>query len=438
VPRNWSNIPFPPARFPFFYGWVLLAATTVGIVASIPGQTMGVGIFTDFLIEELGLTRSQLSLAYAIGTIASGFLLPMAGSWVDRFGVRVTGVAAAIGLGLSLVVLSHITGIAAALPFGTTLAPMSAILGCFLCLRFFGQGCITMIARVAIGRWFDKRRGRAVALMGIVTAFSFNSSPNLLNYLVNTYTWRGAALVLAAMVGLGMTVITILFYRDTPESCGLTMDGHVEPETDGDGPSIPARVTREFTRREASRTLAFWAYSFGPSAQGLVMTAVTFHMASLGAEAGLDRDTAYDLFIPMALFSVLSNTVGGWLSDRIDLKWILAFMMVTQAGGILGLTALNMPLGQAFFILGYGCSGGLFATMTTVPFPRFFGREHLGAISGLNMSIMVFASALGPYLFSAGFDYFGSYEEVTLACLAMPAAVIVVAWMAGDPQKGDV
>lgn len=435
MPRNWSNIPFPPARVPFFYGWVVLAAATVGIVASIPGQTMGVGIFTDFLIEELGLTRSQLSLAYALGTICSGLLLPKAGTWLDRFGIRVTGALAAVGLGLSMVLLANTTHLIAKLPLGQPYGALLVIFVCFLCLRFFGQGCVTMAARVAVGKWFDRYRGRAVALMGIVTAFSFNASPNFLNYLVRAHEWQGAALILAAIVGLGMTVITVLFYRDNPEDCGLTMDGVVaQKETAGGGKTNAVPRFREFTRAEAVRTLAFWAFTFGPATQGLVMTAITFHMASIGAEAGLDRKAAYDLFLPMAFVSVASNTFGGWLSDRIQLKWLLGFMMLMQATGIVGLAALEKSVGPALFYIGHGASGGLFAILTTVVLPRFYGRSHLGAISGVNMSIMVFASALGPFLFSAGHDVFGSYRAVTLACLIMPLTVTALGWIARDPQ----
>jgi len=437
VRRNWSNFPFAPAKLPFFYGWVLLGAATLGMLSSIPGQTMGVGIFTDFLLVVLHLDRSQLSLAYALGTIGSGLMLPLAGSWVDRLGIRLTGAASAIGLALSLVMLSQVTAIAGLVPFPDPVGPFAAIFLCFMCLRFFGQGCITMIARVAVGKWFDKRRGRAVALMGVFTAFSFNASPAFLNYLVRTWEWYGAALILAAIVGLGMTLVSLLFYRDSPEACGLRMDGKAI-SLDANGVEISApRPLREFTRGEAVRTLAFWAYSLGPATQGLVMTAITFHMASLGTEFGLDRDAAYALFLPMAFFSVTSNMIGGWLSDRIDLKWILGFMMAMQAVGIVGLATLDSPAGRWLFIVGHGCSGGLFATMTTVPFPRFFGRAHLGAISGLNMSVMVFASAVGPFLFSAGFDYFGSYRAVTLACLIMPVMVAVLGWVAKDPRAAS-
>jgi len=432
---KWSNIPFAPARLPFFYGWVLLAAATIGIVASIPGQTMGVGIFTEFLLETLGLSRSELSLAYALGTIASGMLLPRAGKAVDYFGVRPFGVFACVGLALSAVMLSQITAIAAAIPLGAHLAAQVAVFVCFLCLRFFGQGSLTMVSRVAIGKWFNRYRGRSVAIMGVFTAFSFNSSPLFLNHLLDTYGGPGAALVLAAIVGIGMTAIALIFFRDSPEECGLRMDGIPEPEFDSDSPAIPPRETRQFSLAEARKTLAFWAFTSGPATQGLIMTAITFHMASLGAEAGLTREEAYAVFIPMAFFSVASNVIGGWLADRIDLRWILGFMMLMQMVGIVGLTAMGTPIGWWALIVGHGCSGGLFATLTTVPLPRFFGRQHLGAISGLSLSVMVYASAAGPYLFSKGLDIFGSYRAVTLACLSLPASICVLGAIARDPQE---
>ena len=105
---SWNNIPFAPKRCPFFYGWVIVAVATITTVASVPGQTMGVGVFTDDLILSLGLSRVQLSTAYMIGTIGSSFVLPVAGNLIDRLGVRFMVVIAATGLGLSLVGFSNL------------------------------------------------------------------------------------------------------------------------------------------------------------------------------------------------------------------------------------------------------------------------------------------------------------------------------------------
>ena len=104
---SWVDVPFAPRRWPCFYGWVVLAAATVTMISSIPGQTMGVSVFTDFLIEALGLTREQLSRAYMFGTICSGLCLPFAGKLLDRVGIRVMAILAAAGLAGSLIVLSQ-------------------------------------------------------------------------------------------------------------------------------------------------------------------------------------------------------------------------------------------------------------------------------------------------------------------------------------------
>ena len=90
------DLPFAPARLPFFYGWWIVVVATVGIVMSVPGQTMGVSVFTDHLLAATGLSRLQLSMTYLVGTLASSLLLPRGGSLLDRHGSRVTSMAACL------------------------------------------------------------------------------------------------------------------------------------------------------------------------------------------------------------------------------------------------------------------------------------------------------------------------------------------------------
>ena len=94
-----ANFPFSPLRFPLFYGWCIVIFTTLGMIASIPGQTMGVGVYTDFLIQNSHLNRIQISMAYMTGTILSSLLLPLAGRYYDLVGGRIMIVFAGIGMG---------------------------------------------------------------------------------------------------------------------------------------------------------------------------------------------------------------------------------------------------------------------------------------------------------------------------------------------------
>ena len=228
--HNFADFPFAPRRFPFFYGWVIVAVSTLVIIASIPGQTMAVGVFTDHLIEALGVTRGQLSLAYMLGTVASGFMLPLAGRLLDKFGVRVMAIVASVGLAVGLVAMSRSDRIAqmvgTALPDKYLIYPaMIVITLCFLMVRFFGQGSLTMIGRVAMGKWFNHRRGIATAISGVFVTFGFNSAPSLLDGLIKLVTWRSACVILAGAIAAVISVIAWVFYRDNPEQCGLVMDG---------------------------------------------------------------------------------------------------------------------------------------------------------------------------------------------------------------------
>ena len=178
----------PPASYPFFYGWVIVAAATLGTIMSIPGQTMGVSVFTDHLINDpaIALGREDLALAYLLGTLASAVLLPVAGYFFDRLGARKMIIIASPCMGLTLwllsstrEVISAITGTQSSLPPGADQAGVAfLVLSCgFLLVRFWGQGVLTMVSRAMLGKWFRERRGIASGISGIFVSASFAGAP---------------------------------------------------------------------------------------------------------------------------------------------------------------------------------------------------------------------------------------------------------------------
>lgn len=437
---NSNDFPFSPRKFPFFYGWVVVAAATVGMYASIPGQTMGVSVFTDSLMEALGLTRLQLSTAYLWGTICSGFMLIRIGALVDRMGVRRTVVVASIGLALGLAGLGFSGEIANAISAHfrpaarMPIAMATGIVG-FFCIRFMGQGILTMSSRIMMGKWFNRKRGLAIGVSGLFVTFGFGSSPIFLNALIDYLGWQQAYLALAGLIGVGMSVVGWALYRERPEDCGLYPDGILDPRVEDESPSNPSVATREFTVKEARKSYVFWVFSAGLGTQGLVVTAVTFHIMSIARASGLTEEQGIAIFLPIALMSAASNFVAGWVSDKTKLKYVLMAMMAMQALGTVGLYFMDHPLGRLMLILGFGASGGMFGTLVGVAWPRFFGLAHLGAISSLNMSVMVFSSALGPFLFGLSEQRTGSYSISIGACLLLPLLVFVAAIRANSPQK---
>ena len=88
-------------------------------------------------------------------------------------------------------------------------------------------------------------------------------------------------------------------------------------------------------------------------------------------------------------------------------------------------------------ILGWGGAGGLFATLLNVAMPNFFGRTHLGAISSIQMSAMVAASAIGPTFLAASKTFLGSYQAGLLWACALSTGVFLFALFAPGAPRND-
>ncbi|MBO24369.1 MAG: MFS transporter [Verrucomicrobiales bacterium] len=427
--------PFAPSRFPFFYGWVIVFAATIGSIFSIPGQTMGFSVFTDVLIEELGLSRVQLSLAYCLGTVASGLTLPWLGRVLDRWGERRMAVASVLATGLVLFYLANCGVISQALGQALPAAAAAFIvigLG-FYMIRAAAQGVLSMTCRNAIGKWFDHRRGLALAISGVLVSFSYSFAPRGLDWLIDRYGYDGAWLRMGVVTIVIMAPIAWLLFRDTPEEAGLEMDGGKVASAAAANPDM--QIHREFTRGEALRDYSFWVFNLTFSFYGLYATAFTFHILSLASEYQFADERILSLFVPIAATSVLTNLVFGAINARLRLKWLLLVMNLGCLSATLGMLFLDKPGGVPAYVIGNGIASGGFVSLTGIVFPRFYGRLHLGAISGVNMSAMVIASGLGPLAFGLCQQFSGSYRGILVASVFVPTLLALLSLKADNPQR---
>lgn len=431
------DFPFSPAKFPIFYGWAILVASVLGVLTSIPGQTIGVSVFTDHLIAATGLSRLDLANAYLVGTLTSGCLLPFGGKLLDRLGARVIVVLAAVGLGLTLSYLALCDRLSALISASLslearTVAAVLLVVG-FVSLRFCGQGMLTMTSRTMLGKWFDRRRGQASGIEGIFVAFGFAIAPYGFSQAIALLGWRGTWLTLAAIVGVGMSSVGWLLFRDSPEACGLRMDGDPPLAPVQPGQAETAVEIWGLTRQQALKTLAFWAVTLAFASQALSITGITFHIVSIGAAMGIAEASMVKIFIPIAFISTAVGYSVGMACDRIRLPFIFIFMMLGQAMGIAAIANLDRPGMLIPAVVGLGISGGCFGTLTTVVLPRFFGRAHLGAIAGVQMMVIVIASALGPSLLANFKAITGSYNGGLYACCLFAPVVIFLMMFVQSP-----
>lgn len=421
LPAGW---PFDVRRAPFFYGWAIWLLSTLGFLMSVPGQTMGMAVFTDPFMDALGLSRTQLSAAYFFGTMGSSLFLTRAGRWYDRHQARTMMVGASVTLGLVLVFISLIDALIAPLSgFPRTAVAFVLILLGYFGVRFAGQGVLTSASRNVLLVWFERRRGLVSGVRGVFVSLGFSVAPLLLATLIDLSGWRGALWILAAVVGGAFALLALVAVRDTPESCGLLPDG---ASAEAHEAAQRARG-RDFTLEEARRTPVFWIFAAALSMHALFGTAVTFHIVDIFAEAGRSRSDAFAYFLPQAVVSTSVNLVASALADRLPLKPFLLLMLAGFVAGAWGLVNLHAGWGYWLLVAGFGAGGGLWGVLSNLAYVRNFGRLHLGAISGLSTSLTVFASAVGPLLFSVGLDGFGSYDAAVWLCLGLNVGLLLTA-----------
>ena len=405
------NWPFNPNKVPFFYGWVVWGFSTLGILFSIPGQTMGLAVFTDSFIEVLGLTRTELSLAYLVGTVGSSLFLARAGRWYDLFGGRTMITISSLVLSLMIVYISFVDSLSTMLGGSSFISFFLIMIGYFG-VRFFGQGILTSCSRNVLLLWFVKKRGLVGGIRNVFVSLGFSIAPLFLAGLISFYGWRESLWILAALGGFGFSLMAFIFIRDNPQSCGMRADG-VDSESQEEIQEEAESVQLYLVKRNP----IFWIYSLSLSMHALFGTAIVFHIVSIFEEVGKGKAEAFSYFIPAAIFSTTSNLLASWAADKINLKPILIIMLLSFCVGSLGFINLEKDWGFWVLAFGFGVGGGLWGVISNLTFIRFFGPKHLGEISGFSTSLTVFASAIGPAAFSLGFDYFGNYAAPAKICL---------------------
>ena len=423
-----------PCKSPVFYGYVILLIGTIGVYCSIPGQTIGVSVFTDPVKDALGLSRIQFSNAYMIGTIASSLVIGRAGVWFDTYGARYVAFFAALVLAISLFLCSWSVQMSDSvknlLQKDTWAIPFAIMTCLFFLLRFAGQGVLTMASRNVIMIWFDKNRGKVNAFSSVALSFGFSSSPIWVDALIESSGWQSTWRYLGYGLLL-MSVFIYIFYKNRPEAYGLLPDG-VKEVSDSEEKKVLNR--KQFTLIEAKKTRAFWMYGLILAFNSFFITGLTFHIVSIFKSEGFPKEDAISIFLPASVVAVSISTLANFLSDYLKLRLYLYLMILGGIIASIGFLYLPTVAGIPLLITGFGMMSGFFAVLNTIAWPRFYGREHLGAITGKIMSFLILASALAPSIFSWCYATFGSYQLLGWLGLAFLVFLVIGSLKAKNPQ----
>jgi MFS family permease len=398
-----------------FVGWRIVVLATITAAMTGPGQTIGVSVFVDPVIDTLDLTRSQVSTAYLIGTLLGALALPSVGRWVDAIGARRAMTAIGAAFGVALVVMSGVRGFVT-LAIGFTL------------IRWLGQGSLSLVSTVAVTHWFERRRGAVFGLMMTVVSALMSLTPVLLNLAIEAYSWRTAWLLAALAVWLVVVPIGYFGIVDRPTDVGQHADGQPAPAAAATSTSATSR-----SRSEALGEVRFWLLSATVATTALLVTALNFHQISILGEAGLNSTEAAAMFLPQVGGAIGAGLIVGALSDRVPVRYLLALAMILMAAALVMLRIVEPGWPVILYAVTLGAAGGAQRPLAATVLPRWFGLANIGAIQGVSTFLGVGASALGPVVLSLGRTWTGDYIDAALLAALVPVAIGLAAFTVTEP-----
>lgn len=379
-------------------------------VMTFPGQTAGLSVFADPLIEQLGIDRAALSLSYLIGTLLGAAVQPFVGRMLDRTDARRVIIAIAV----------LFSGILFALSFVGDIVGLTAG---YVGVRMFGQGALGLAATTAVAQIVRRRRGLALGISGAVGSAGISLAPVLLERVVSEVGIAAAWRLEAVAVLVVVIPIALLLPRPQPrvEEVQRTSTGTI-------------RIAG-YTGKQARRTAMFWVLTGALSTSSMLGTALGFHQIALLGERGLTPLEAAANFVPQTVTALLTTLLVGSLIDRHDPRIFVAGSMAAMAASLL-LVPVVTPGGVAIIYgLVLGVAGGALRGMEAAAFVRYYGLTHIGSIRGLAVSISLAASALGPYALAVGADWAGSFGTPSVWFAILPGAVAVLAAFTRPPRR---
>ncbi len=397
---------------PVYYGWVVVLASSVGMAMTIPGQTIGVSLFIDGIMAELGLSRSAVSAAYTAATVLGAFSLSYIGRWIDRVGPRRAVIGIAVLFALGVAGMGLVNG-------------LIALFAGFLVLRAMGPGALSLVSLHAVNIWFVRGRGTAVGWMGVGLAASTAVFPPLIERGLDLFTWREMFGIIGLIVLIVLPAVGVTLFREKPENFGIRPDG--ADASDGGG-------EESLSLAKARRTPAFWMLTVGGVVVTSLGTGLMFHHFSMMEMNGLSRGAAAALFVPLGILTAVSNLGTGYLMDRVEPRVLLAAMLMLFAGMLasvpfVGSFAAIWAYGSVFGMV-HGMQGALMGS----GYAYYFGRDHIGAIKGFAKTVFVGGAAAGPIIYAAGVDWLGSYTPTLLATAAITVGFGVAAAVLNDSK----
>jgi MFS family permease len=342
------------------------------------------------IAADLGGSRSAPALANSLAWLGSSVGGLAMGHLADRYGIRWTvlfgGVSVCIGLFIS-----------------TLGEPWQLYVGHGIFMGLLGNAGLNAPLYVYVSRWFDRRRGSALALISSGSYLAGTVWPPLFERAIALFGWQ------ATMIGYGLFAIALivplalLFLRDPPE--------------------VPAVVTGSAGKAATPKVFG-WPPNvvFAMLAIAAFLCCVTMsmphaHLVAFCSDLGIAPSHGAAMLSLLLGVGFLSRQGWGAVSDRIGGLLTLLISSVLQAVGMIGflLTQDEAGLFAVAGAFGVGFSALIPAYVLAIReyFPAREASWRIPALLLLSGSGM----ATGTWLAGILYDHFGYYAPAFAAGL---------------------
>lgn len=357
--------------------------------------------------KDLGLTATQLGLAFSAFAYPYAFF-QIVGGWLgDRLGPRVTLTLCAVLVGVATIWTGFVGGIVAL--FLARLA-----LG-------IGEGPAFPTATRALANWM--RPDQRAFAQGITHAFARAGNaitPPLIAVMIVAFSWRDSFIFLG-VVALLWGVLWFVYFRDDPRT-----HSHITSEELTDLPPATVVATRKavpwgpLLRRMMPVTLTDFCYGW------ILWLYLNWLPSFFLHEYNLNIKKSALFAAGVFLAGVVGDTVGGILSDRILRKtgdvskarisviilgFLGSFCFMLPIVFIHDLTVVAICLSLAFF----------FAELIVAPIwaiPMDIAPEYSGSASGFMNFGFGMAGIISPVVFGYAIDLTGRWDIPFIGSLA--------------------
>ena len=201
------------------------------------------------------------------------------------------------------------------------------------------------------------------------------------------------------------------------------------PSRDKSGSHEPLEI--ELTPRQALKSLSFWMLAIAFASWSVTVTvAAIYHVPFLIEEMGASPVYAASLASITLLISVPGRVIFGWIGDYLNIRVLLATLLLVQGIGVLAMSMIPSLGWAPLYIALLGPAYGGSAALRQAIVAHFYGRRNFGTISGLLQFVDLPGTVTGPIFVGLMVDTFDSYRlgfQIVALFLALGAAALFIA-----------